>query len=243
MIDRLKSHITPVQTHIYRIVETQEKSATMRLVDSFEEQDLLESLIESSKPNALHTKRHYLLTTPFRYPPLKHGSRFGGQFEPSLFYGAHTLHTMLHETAYYSFLFIQDMDTPFAHPINNHKTSFKALIKCAKYIDLSCIDDETLQTKLTHKSSYDYPQQLGLSLRKKGIQAFSYTSARDPNAGLNMGIFELSAIEGVPKEIMQWEIKQTPSEIMFSCVSKPQYNQVIHIKSFLVDERVPTASS
>jgi len=239
LIETLQDFIAPTQTHIYRMVETQEKSATMRLVDSFEEQDLLEQLIEESKPKCLSIQRHYLLTTPFRYPPLKYGSRFGGRFEPSLFYGAHSLHTMLYESAYYAFLFMQAMASPFTHPINNHKTSFKAFIKCQHHLDLSQIGDAELQAKLMDKSNYDYPQALGLSLKEKGIQAFSYPSARDPNAGLNMGVFELSTIQGKPKEIMQWEIKQTPAEIMFRCTSNPHHSQVISIDGFLIAGQLP----
>jgi hypothetical protein len=72
------------------MVESQQQIATSSLVDDLAEQALLEELIERSKPPLRSgTERlHYLLATPFRYPPLRHGSRFGGRFEPSLLYGA-----------------------------------------------------------------------------------------------------------------------------------------------------------
>ena len=51
--------------------------ATRKLVDSLAEQELLEKLLEGAKPPAPGARVHYLLSTPFRYPPLPHGSRFG----------------------------------------------------------------------------------------------------------------------------------------------------------------------
>ena len=49
----------------------------MRLADSLEEQALLETVLEDSKPQLPPAARrlHYLLATPFRYRP-HHGSRF-----------------------------------------------------------------------------------------------------------------------------------------------------------------------
>ena len=105
----------PLQHETIRVVESQEQIATNRLVDNFAEQDVLEHMLESSKPDLRthsHTL-HYLLATPFRYPPLQYGSRFGTRYEPSLFYGSHSLTTALAETSYYRFLFWHGMaDTP-----------------------------------------------------------------------------------------------------------------------------------
>ena len=71
--------LTNYKTSVYRIVETQEYAATMNLVDDLEEQELLEQLLDEVKPPYKKgtQKLHYLISTPFRYPPLKYGSRFG----------------------------------------------------------------------------------------------------------------------------------------------------------------------
>ncbi|NBT42094.1 MAG: RES domain-containing protein, partial [Alphaproteobacteria bacterium] len=52
---------------------------------------------------------HYLLKTPFRYPPLKWGSRFSGRDLPSLFYGAGMGDTCLAEAAFYRLVFLDSM--------------------------------------------------------------------------------------------------------------------------------------
>ena len=64
---------------VYRLVESQEQIATLGYVDTLEEQTLLEEMLETTKPPYPFTTEdfHYLLKTPFRYPPLKWGSRFG----------------------------------------------------------------------------------------------------------------------------------------------------------------------
>ena len=81
----------------WRIIEAQELISKRKLVDSFEEQVVLEEIIESDKPSITkeYLNFHPLLYTPFRYPPLKYGSRFGKKTEPSLWYGSLKLHTAI----------------------------------------------------------------------------------------------------------------------------------------------------
>jgi hypothetical protein len=73
---------------VWRMVETQETTATLGIVDSMEEQALLEQLLDQVKPPYREGTQgmHYLLKTAFRYPPLKYGSRFGTRLMPSFFY-------------------------------------------------------------------------------------------------------------------------------------------------------------
>ena len=68
----------------WRMVESQHIAATMKLVDNRDEQDLLESLLESSKPTQPDDTAglDYLLVTPFRYDPKRGGSRFRAVTDP-----------------------------------------------------------------------------------------------------------------------------------------------------------------
>src|SRR5690242_3503230 len=74
----------------WRLVEAQEKISLRKLVDSFEEQSILEKMINASQSSNMHNylNLHEFLYTPFKYPPLKHGSRFGNKTESSLWYGS-----------------------------------------------------------------------------------------------------------------------------------------------------------
>jgi putative AlgH/UPF0301 family transcriptional regulator len=60
-----------------RIVERQEDSATTLITEDLLEQQMLEEMLEDNKPGTLNDRIDYLLGTPFRYPPLDYGSRFG----------------------------------------------------------------------------------------------------------------------------------------------------------------------
>ena len=66
----LTRHFHGYEKDIYRLVEGQYYIATRKLVDSLTEQDVLERILNTSKPAApmhnVHGSLHYLLFTPFR---------------------------------------------------------------------------------------------------------------------------------------------------------------------------------
>lgn len=188
----------PVRTlggEIQRLVESQQVVATMELTDTLAEHELLESILESSKPPARPTKKHYLLTTAFRYPPLKYGSRFGSEFEPSLFYAAYETSTVLAEGAYYRWRFWHDQAAPppSGRYITEH-TLFAVRYATEKGMSLQKPPCQKHQKKLTHPTDYRVTQQLGTAMREAGIQAFEYISARAAGNALNVGVFTIDAI-------------------------------------------------
>jgi hypothetical protein len=187
----------PLAGTIYRIVESQEQIATHHLVDDLEEQAVLENLLENTKPpppkNSTHF--HYLLYTPFRYPPLEYGSRFGSRHEPSLFYGSRSLQTALAECAFYRLYFWQGMlEPPPSKQITTQHTAFTATIKTTEGLQLHAPPFDAYQAVLTHRSSYQATQQLGSAMRENQIAAFEYESARDSEGGINVGLFNLDAL-------------------------------------------------
>lgn len=184
---------TPValEGEVHRLVESQEQVATRSLVRTLAEQALLEDLIESSKPALPATAAglHYLLATPFRYPPLPWGSRFGRRFEPSLFYGARSVATVLAECAYYRFVFWSGMATPPSAPLDTRHTLFRAGVSTTQGLQLQFAPFDTWQQQLRDPADYTATQALGSALRGAGIEAFEYRSARDPDGGINVALF------------------------------------------------------
>ncbi len=229
----------------YRVVESQESAATMQIVDTLEEQSLLEDIIESSKPPIPHLadkpKRHYLLSTPFRYPPLKYGSRYGRQYESSIFYASHNVKSALYESAFYSFYFMSRSEKPFEGVITNKKSSFAANISTKNYVNLCLIEDPELQRALKHKSNYTYPQKVGAYMRDEGVDAFSYYSARE-GGGKHIGVFYLDTIIGLPEEERQWQIKQSPEHLVYYCPADTSLNMEFSIDTFYVDGKLPHPS-
>jgi hypothetical protein len=220
---------------VYRIVESQEKVATMNLLDTLAEQALLEELIETTKPSIDETKRrHYLIQTPFRYPPLKHGSRFGSRFEPSIFYAGQTLKSAICESAFYSFYFLSRCTVQYADAIINHKTSFTVEIQAKHHVDLTKVLSRDIQEKLTHKSDYQFTQSIGKQMRQESVASFRFFSARC-NEQLNIGVFDINSIVGEPANYQSWEIKQTAKDILFYCRIKPELSQSFNLERFLVD--------
>ena len=195
----------PLAGELIRIVESQERVATNALVESLEEQALLEDLIEASKPplppgtGALH----YLLSTPFRYPPLRHGSRFGTRSEPSLFYGSATLDAALAEVAYYRFVFWEAMAVPPASGrFTTEHTVFGARYAARVGARLQAQPFSAFEDRLTDPCRYADTQRLGRDLRRAGIEAFEYRSARDPGRGINVALFQSGAF-AEPRPIWQ----------------------------------------
>jgi hypothetical protein len=193
---------TPVvlQGEVHRLVESQEQVATRSLVRTLAEQALLEDLLEASKPALPATAAglHYLLATPFRYPPLPWGSRFGRRFEPSLFYGARSVDTVLAECAYYRFVFWSGMATPPPAALDTRHTLFRAGVSTTCGLQLQLAPFDPWQEQLTHPAEYSATQALGSELRAAGIEAFEYRSARDPDGGINVALFTPRAF-GTPK--------------------------------------------
>jgi hypothetical protein len=171
----------------WRIVEAQHSSSSRDLVESREEHDLLEELLENSKP-LVDNDKHYLIFTPFRYPPLQYGSRFGNTYEPSLWYGSLTLQTAFVEVAYYRLKFFEDTYANLEY-IETPMTAFKSYLKTENGIDLTKPPFKKYREKISNKISYEYSHQLGSEMRKAKIEGFIFTSARDKELGKNVAAF------------------------------------------------------
>jgi hypothetical protein len=208
----------PLDGTILRLVESQEQVATNSLVRTLAEQALLEELIAASKPPLPAPARslHYLLATPFRYPPLPWGSRFGRRFEPGLFYAARSAATALAESAYYRFVFWDGMAEPPAAPLDTRHTLFSATIATGRGLRLQDPPFDEFAEALTDRRRYDATQALGSALRDAGIEAFEYRSARDPDGGLNVALFEPAALAGSKPEVLdEWLCETTANRVTY----------------------------
>lgn len=178
----LASEARAIDADVWRMVEAQHVTATLKLVDDAEEHELLEALVEASKPPLPEAARrlHYLLATPFRYPPPTHGSRFRAPGEPGVFYGAFALRTAAAELGYWRWQFKQQSPnlqrlSPVAH------TAFRAALR-ARGIDLR---EKPLAKDRAHWTAQTYgaTQALARVARAASLQAIAYESVRDPDKG------------------------------------------------------------
>ena len=103
---------------VWRAVEAQHVASTMALVDTLDEQRLLEDLLEEGKPGipAAAARLDYLLATPFRYRPPPGGSRFRGDNDPGVFYAADEVRTACAELGYWRWRHLLDSPALAAMP-------------------------------------------------------------------------------------------------------------------------------
>lgn len=203
----------------YRLVESQEQIATLGYVDTLEEQALLEEMLESIKPPYIFASEnfHYLLKTPFRYPPLRWGSRFGRIHEPGIFYGGSNSHTTLAESAYYRFVFWYSMDaTPIKNKIRSEHTLFSVDYASNHGIRLQTTPFDHHRKHLTHPQDYSQTQQVGTAMRNAGVEAFEYFSARDPQQGICIGLFTPQVfVQKQPTTTTQWLCEVSANNVAF----------------------------
>lgn len=227
---------------LYRLVESQEQIATLGYVDTLDEQALLEEMLETTKPRYKEdlTAYHYLLSTPFRYPPLKWGSRFGGIHEPSLFYGGESIDVTLAEAAYYRFVFFNSMaGTPIKNQIRSEHSLFSVDYQSAQGIRLQKAPFKQYQHKITHPGQYTQSQQLGTAMRESGVEVFEYPSARDPQQGICIGLFTARAFKHKnPKNLTQWLCETTANEIRFKQLASNAITS-FKLETFLVNDQLP----
>ena len=239
-----REHI--VLTHLggdlLRIVASQEQVATSTLVDDLGEQALLEEMLERTKPTfRTGTERlHYLLAAPFRYPPLRHGSRFGSHLEPSLFYGSKRLPTLLAEAAYYRFVFWTAMSVPppSGRLLTQH-TVFGARYRSERGLRLQQPPCAEHRPALTHPSDYGPTQRLGRALRDAGIGAFEYISARDKAAGINVALLAPNAFFSRKPLFQQPWLCETRGETVRFSTSASSDLHIFSLEGFLVDGHLP----
>ncbi len=230
----IKKHFQKYENEIYRLVEGQYFISTRKLVDSDAEQELLESILDNSKPVA-PTKNskgnlHYLLYTPFRYPPLKTGGRFHTRIEQSIFYGSEELETSMAEIAFGRFLFMQNsdakleaMDVPYTH--------FMVKVKSAKSILLNKKPFDLEREKISHPSSYGYSQSLGKLMRDAGAELFTYFSARR-KGGINVGLFSVEAFASnkpIAGRDKHWSVYITNDKVEFHRLHMKDNKKESHI--------------
>lgn len=186
------SNLRALEGTPWRVVESQQRISTRQLVDSDREHQILEDLIEQSKPPIEEEGLTFLLFSPFRYPPLEHGSRFGRPNEPSLWYGAEKLETAFAEAAYYRLLFFAGTTADLL-PNQISMSAFQVAVRSEKGVDLTVAPFEEHFGVLTSKTDYSATQQLGSDMRAAAVELFRYPSARDQRHAPNVALFLPSA--------------------------------------------------
>jgi len=181
---------------LWRAVEAQHVVATRALVDSRAEQEVLEALLEDSKPPLAPAAvgLDYLLYTPFRYPPAHHGSRFRGPLDPGVWYGSDERRTSCAELGYWRWRFVTE-SRGLERLDGVPHTVFQALAR-GTAIDLRARPFARDRERWTDPEDYGSCQALARSAREAGVAMICYESVRDPEHGGCAAVLRAGAFAG-----------------------------------------------
>ena len=192
----LLSKATSLSGNCWRVVEAQHRASTMKITDTLEEQEILEKIIEDTKPPVPPGCEglDFLLMTPFRYSAQNpFGTRFRRANAPDgVFYAAEHSSTAIAEMAFYRLLFFAE-SPQIPWPQNpGEYTAFATEFGSKQGLDLT-VRPFAGNDLLYHFVDYSFSQLLAERAREAGITVLKYTSVRDPDRKPNLAILSPTA--------------------------------------------------
>ena len=199
------------------MVEDQHTASTRKLVATRRDQEVLEDILESTKPSMpLDTSGlHYLLQTPFRYDaPYPVGSRFrrAGSTE-GVFYASEHVRTALAELCHYRLRFFSESPDAVLPRQQERLSVFSVDYRARRAIDLTKPPFVQDQAIWLHATDYHATQTFAEIARQANIDVIRYASARDPDHGINIAMLSPSAIKSKnPSALQTWFLYLSPTE-------------------------------
>lgn len=204
------SHFSAYSRLVWRLVESQNRISTDRLVDDPADQDVLEALVEEVKPPVPEAARHLpiLLATPFRYWHQSESRFRRANEKPGVLYASEAEQTSVAETAFWRLKFLSRSDG-VRHPntIIEH-TSFRAGVGTDRMLDLTTKPYVRRRAEWTDPDDYSACQDFGSKAREIQTALIRYESVRDPDGRSNVAILEPGSIDGASFEIVRsWHFR------------------------------------
>jgi len=238
----LSSEARALSASCWRAVEAQHQVSTLKLVDTVEEQAVLERLVEQSKPAVPPECRHldYLLSTPFRYgAPYPRGSRFRlPGMTPGVYYASEKAETAIAEMAFHRLLFFAE--SPHARwPTNaGEYTVFAASFRTRRALDLTHPPLDRDRAQWGHPTDYSACQALAETARSASIQVLRYESVRAPHEGINLALLVCGVFTSkAPTRRQTWRIRVAASGAQAIC-EFPRLRLDFGRDSFASDPRI-----
>jgi len=238
----LSSDVRALAGICWRIVEAQHHVSTLKLVDSVAEQELLEELIEATKPPLPPECRdlHYLLSTPFRYGAVyPAGSRFRrAGMTAGVFYASEKPQTAIAEMAFHRLLFFAESPaTPW--PSNPAEyTAFSAKYATRRAIDLTKGRYAAEKAKWMRVADYSQCQAFADTARSAKVEVIRYASVRDPGHGMNLALLTCRAFaNSKPIDQQTWHIRLSDAGAQAICEA-PKSGITFDRSAFAADFRI-----
>jgi hypothetical protein len=216
----LEGQLAPWSRPLWRAIEGQYRSSTLRLVTTFSEHDVLEAMLEAAKPPVPPDCAHldYQFWSPFRYGAYPRASRFrrAGR-TPGVWYGSEAPLTAICEMAWGMLrFFAASPGTPLPRkPIEY--TAVQADIRSPFALDLTAPD---MARAGDWTNSDDYTDCLNLADRARaaGTEVIRYASVRHPEGQPNAAVLTCAAFaRPAPVKAQTWHIHYDPALVRTSC--------------------------
>lgn len=188
----------------------------MALVETLGEQQTLERILDDAKPPIPvdGRKLHWLLFTPFRYPPPPGGSRFRGPNDSGVFYGADEIRTACAELGYWRWRHLRESPTMSSMPVKP-QTVFRAQI-AASTVDLRRPPFDVALAQWTDGDDYTTCQAFARTAREGGVGALRYASVRDPqHAGCGAVLAPGAFARTGPLEQQTWMLSVSRERVVW----------------------------
>ena len=214
----------------------------MKIVDTRAEQELLEAMIEGTKPMMPSECRHlnYLLSTPFRYDAdYPKGSRFrrAGKTE-GVFYAAEAAQTAVAEMAFFRLVFYAESPgTPWPGNPSDY-TAFSAAVFTAAMVDLTVSPLDVAKQDWTDPISYQACQAMADTVRAAGGDVIRYESVRDPQRRANLAVLKSAALtQPNPIDLQTWRLLLNANGVQAFC-ENPRERIEFDRNTFAADPRI-----
>jgi len=219
--DALSSSAKLANGRCWRFVEAQHRVSTLKITDTADEQERLESLLEDSKPPIPEECRHldFLLFTPFRYGPYPYSSRFRRTgLTPGVFYTSELPETAAAEKAFYRLLFFAESPNTRWPQDAGEFTAFAVEFATGRALDLRTPPLNADRPIWTHLTDYEGCQQLADVARQTGIDAIKYECVRRPDPAANIAILHCRAFaRNEPVDRQSWRFHFSASGVRAIC--------------------------
>lgn len=216
----------------------------MRLTDTLAEQQVLEDLLERSKPAVPpeFAGFDYLIYTPFRYAPYPTGSRFRRAGQPEgVFYGSERPGTAIAEIGFYRLLFFAEAPDAVLPSAPVEHTVFA--VRCAADRCLALFEPPLDRSAVLwrHPTDYEPCQRLADAAREAGVQVIRYLSVRDPGGGRNAAILSAAAFaDRRPRRQQTWHVFPGAASVRAWC-EQPKQSLEFRREDFGNDPRLAGA--
>jgi len=240
--DALSSSAVRMRAKLWRVVEAQHRVSTMKLVDSLAEQEILEEILESTKPPVPEACRDldYLLFTPFRYgAAYPAGSRFRrAGFTEGVFYASASPDVAMTEMAFYRLLFFAESpETPIPKNAADY-TALAVRIASERALDLTKPPLNAHSALWMKHNDYTDCQALADGARAVDVTAIRYASVRDHKHRPNYAVLSCRAFaDRAPIARQSWKMHIRAEGVLAICEA-PAASLTLTAESFKDDERI-----